>query len=493
MLGEIIMLNHMPGLIRKGGLLPALIAAIFTPQAFAVPAGRVDFSVGKVLATGADGVTRDLMKGAEINAGDSIATGDGRIHIRFTDGAYMSLQPNTSFKVETYTFNGKADGQEKGVFNLVKGGLRTISGFIGKGKRENYELRTKTATIGIRGTAYSANQTDDTLTVSVGQGLIAVTNEGGSLTIGAGQSAIVHSSKLSPEMTDQKALEPKSEKQQDALPTDQVAAAGEQRAHGGGLKDLTTVTPMSSFLTTGSGFAVSYAASNLSFVGVSVQSTTGNTATFDANGILKDFTAGGNFIDFATGGTAIAPPETGSDALIGWGRWVGAIGGNISGGSSTYVGSEGIHYVAGLPSTLASLNLGSNAMVDYTMFGNTLPSVYFSGSTSQGNVSGISVFPAKATVTFSATPTISLGFTVATSITTYTMTNFGAGAIPLAMGGAATFTGSGTTSVGCITACTVSLSGLFTGTSAERLGIAYFINDGSTNSQVKGAAVFKTP
>jgi hypothetical protein len=147
--------------------------------------------------------------------------------------------------------------------------------------------------------------------------------------------------------------------------------------------------------------------------------------------------------------------------------------------------------VTGIPSTLASLNLGSNAVVDYTMFGRTNPSVLFAGSTSSGSVSGISVNPAKVTVTFSSTPTAMLGFTVTTSITTYTMTNFGA--IPLSVANPATFTGAGTTTAGCLTACTVSLSGLFTGSLAERLGIVYFINDGSTNSQVKGAAVFKAP
>jgi hypothetical protein len=99
-----------------------------------------------------------------------------QVQIRFTDGGFLSLKPNTVFKIEAYMFNAKSDNNEKAFFRLVKGGLRTVIGAIGKVNRQNYEIRTSNATIGIRGTAYSANQTATTLNVSVSEGAFSLTH-----------------------------------------------------------------------------------------------------------------------------------------------------------------------------------------------------------------------------------------------------------------------------------------------------------------------------
>ena len=68
------------------------------------------------------------------------------------DGGLVALRPDTKLKVDTYVFNGQEDGSENPVFSLLKGGLRAITGIIGKRNKERYNLRTPTSTIGIRGT-----------------------------------------------------------------------------------------------------------------------------------------------------------------------------------------------------------------------------------------------------------------------------------------------------------------------------------------------------
>lgn len=178
-----------------------LLATGFSSQALAALAAKVEFAVGNVTATALDGQSRALAKGGDLNSGDSINTNSGQVQIRFTDGGFLSLKPNTVFKIEAYTFNSKADGKEKAFFSLVKGGLRTVTGAIGKANRQNYEMRTANATIGIRGTAYSANQTDTSLTVFVSEGAISVSNQGGSIVVEAGQSARVSASNATPEVT----------------------------------------------------------------------------------------------------------------------------------------------------------------------------------------------------------------------------------------------------------------------------------------------------
>ncbi|MEZ0233176.1 MAG: FecR domain-containing protein [Methylophilaceae bacterium] len=181
----------------------ALISAAYSTAPLAA-AGKVEFSLGTVSALGSDGRSRTLTKGAEINSGDTIQTVDGRAQVRFSDGGYISLQPNTEFKVEDYAFSGKADGSEKGFFSLVKGGLRAITGAIGHGTNKSaYRVSTSVATIGIRGTEYTASQNGDALLVRVGDGAVFLENDAGNLMLYQGQSGEVSGGGNSPQHSDE--------------------------------------------------------------------------------------------------------------------------------------------------------------------------------------------------------------------------------------------------------------------------------------------------
>src|SRR5207247_9457872 len=85
------------------------IAACFPAAAFSAGVARVDFATGNVVAIATDGRSRILAKGAEIDVGDTVSTRQGRAQLRFSDGALMSLQPTTDFKVEQYSYNGRQD------------------------------------------------------------------------------------------------------------------------------------------------------------------------------------------------------------------------------------------------------------------------------------------------------------------------------------------------------------------------------------------------
>lgn len=187
--------------LNRKAVLSAIIAAAF-PVVSHAAAGRVEFAIGNVNALGADGRARVLSKGAEINAGETITTSNGRAQLRFTDGGYVSLQPNSEFKVEDYNFNGKADGSEKGFFSLVKGGLRAITGAIGHTNKTAYRVNTPVATIGIRGTEYTLVEVDGKWLVRVGQGSVFLENQGGSLVLFKGQSAEVADEGTKPQYSD---------------------------------------------------------------------------------------------------------------------------------------------------------------------------------------------------------------------------------------------------------------------------------------------------
>jgi hypothetical protein len=68
------------------------------------------------------------------------------------DEGLIALRPNSRLQIEKYRFAGKTDGSEQGIFALLKGGFRSITGLIGRANKDNYKVNTATATIGIRGT-----------------------------------------------------------------------------------------------------------------------------------------------------------------------------------------------------------------------------------------------------------------------------------------------------------------------------------------------------
>src|SRR6266851_6128109 len=171
----------------RHGLMIALISAAFAGEAGAV-AGRVDFATSGATVSGVNGQLRPLTKGAELDSGDTVRTdGEGRAQIRFTDGSYVSLQPNTEFAIRDYNFEGKTDGSERGIFGLAKGAMRTVTGFIGRVNRNRYQITTPTATVGIRGTGGRIEVLNDGSTlIASTSGIWTLSNPSGTLDIPAG-------------------------------------------------------------------------------------------------------------------------------------------------------------------------------------------------------------------------------------------------------------------------------------------------------------------
>jgi hypothetical protein len=133
----------------------ALAASVFwlsTAHA-AQTAGTVIAFKGVVSAADASGVSRPLTKNDQVNVGDTIHTGaGGYVVVEFVDGARATVRPNSELKVDTYTYGTDNDGA---VMDLVKGGLRAITGSIAKENPESYKVKTNVATLGVRGTEFA--------------------------------------------------------------------------------------------------------------------------------------------------------------------------------------------------------------------------------------------------------------------------------------------------------------------------------------------------
>ena len=117
----------------------------------ATPAGKVDLVTGEVRVVRTGSAPRRVSVGDSVNEGDLLATGkDSEVHMTMQDSGYIALRPNTRFRIVQYKADGGDD--DKGVFSLLVGGMRSVTGWIGKFNQTAYQVRTPSATIGIRGT-----------------------------------------------------------------------------------------------------------------------------------------------------------------------------------------------------------------------------------------------------------------------------------------------------------------------------------------------------
>lgn len=116
-------------------------------------AGRAMFVAGSVLAQRTDGSSRRLKKGDPVCEGDTlVAEADGNLQVAMRDEGLLTLRPVTRVIIETFRFNGVADGQEMFSLALQHGGIRTVTGEIGKVHKAAFRLHTPAADISVLGT-----------------------------------------------------------------------------------------------------------------------------------------------------------------------------------------------------------------------------------------------------------------------------------------------------------------------------------------------------
>ena len=172
--------------------------------------GKVIIYSGIVAAKSSDGKVRVLSRKSKILNKDVISTEkDSYARIRFTDGSLLVMRPSSTISIDEYYFSKNKPKKDKAVINLLEGGLRTITGFIGKrGNKDSYKTKTRHSSIGIRGTIYGvlmcqgsscaglsdeARPQQDGQHVNVSSGAIVIENDFGVVDVEAGQFAFVSS------------------------------------------------------------------------------------------------------------------------------------------------------------------------------------------------------------------------------------------------------------------------------------------------------------
>lgn len=379
-------------------------------MAEAQPAGKVIMSIGAVSYI-RDGKESPAPRNTVILSGDTLHTGaTSNAQIRFDDGGVVALRPNTEFKVNAFNYKGKNDGSESASVSLLKGGVRAVTGAIGRANHDNYKVDAVVATIGIRGTGFNivlcdeaCKQTDkklqDGLYAGVFEGRIALSNQSGStLELGVNQFAHVGGLKASPvqlleppsilrdaleaqKLIKQKSLKANGVTEDDAgnvvekAPRDQVGGGTVVTSTKVDKVDLAPPTkaaapPSQYFDTRGLGDSVALPATKPSGTYWSFQSSEFNpsgsqrrsdnmvlervndakTMGFtqgDANN-LQTVSKNGTDAYAINGAYTAKQKEGGSDAgVVSWGRWAGGSALVGNYGAVNYTESQGFHWIAG--------------------------------------------------------------------------------------------------------------------------------------------------
>lgn len=150
-------------------------------------AGSVSVAIGK-------NPPRPVVKNEAVASGTVIRTGDkSSAVLKFEDGQVVSMQANTTFQVRNYIYEPKKTEASSIVFTMFKGGMRFITGEIGKHNKNAFRLVTPNTTIGIRGTEFLLAMVNNATYGQVISGSISLANAAGVTILTAGQTALVSS------------------------------------------------------------------------------------------------------------------------------------------------------------------------------------------------------------------------------------------------------------------------------------------------------------
>ena len=142
----------------------SLYGALGTSGAWAAN-GVFTYVVGKVEVTSVSSSTpAQARAGTEVNTGDLIITrADGMAQLTMIDNARLSLRSNSQLRVDVYPSTPKDEAGSGAVLSLLRGTLRAFTAALtsGDANKAKYTMRTKVATVGIRGSGNILNTSED--------------------------------------------------------------------------------------------------------------------------------------------------------------------------------------------------------------------------------------------------------------------------------------------------------------------------------------------
>lgn len=194
--------------------------------AWADVAGQVVYLSGTLSAKNSGNTSRLLARQSSFQSGEILNTSQGSFaRLKFVDGTEIAMRPNTSLNIREVSYKADNPAGDNFTVGLIKGGMRSVTGLIGKRNKEKIRYETPVATIGVRGTHFGAlyckkeendkdandcrelksdkgKQLRSGLHADVSKGSIEITNEAGSLILGEGGFGYVENASTAPVSAD---------------------------------------------------------------------------------------------------------------------------------------------------------------------------------------------------------------------------------------------------------------------------------------------------
>ena len=153
---------HPRNTVSKIAFLVALQLSCVNSHAQGAPVGVFDRVTGQVSVQTPGNPSRLASRGDAVAVGDVVVTDDtSEAGITASDGTRIVLRVKSRLEVTDYRFEPANNNAGTFVTNLLRGGLRMVTGLIGKAQPRNQRVLANTATIGIRGTDFEVVMVDD--------------------------------------------------------------------------------------------------------------------------------------------------------------------------------------------------------------------------------------------------------------------------------------------------------------------------------------------
>jgi len=122
-----------------------------------------------------DGKVIDVKIGQKLENQDKIKTyNNTKLQLMFKDETIITIGKNAQFSILDYLYDEKNTKKVNAKFNFAKGFFRTVTGKIGKINPKKFNIKIKTASIGIRGTRFDIFVTPTEFKAALFQGDIYI-------------------------------------------------------------------------------------------------------------------------------------------------------------------------------------------------------------------------------------------------------------------------------------------------------------------------------
>ena len=137
-----------------GTLVIILVLVAFARDASSEAIGSVVQQEG-VTSVERQGEESDLKEGSDVEFMDTVKTGKGELGITFLDDTNVAVSSQSSLIIDDFVYDPNNADNSKLALRVAAGTVRYASGNVAKLANQNVDIRTPTAKILVRGTAFS--------------------------------------------------------------------------------------------------------------------------------------------------------------------------------------------------------------------------------------------------------------------------------------------------------------------------------------------------